>query len=361
MSRIPQWLETYDKCVLFISKHFCYVLGCIINVDIYRFRNSSRNSVPVRNVEKPSIKTETNIREEYICNIPSPFENGDPDLIRLLTDEDEDDDEDMGTPKFEGSAKYGRRSIADLMKPPTLGLHEFSLHLENISNSNSIFDSILCTERKVSAKYGRRSQSNQASRASSIMSTDMNEIAELAVKTRSEGNIKEIELLNALMKCDVAEENDERKNSARYGRRAFRNSSSTRVEDISTNSFAPDQKFSVIQSKSKMTKLPERKKSIIEEININKLLIFLRDNVVGTVILLTALVWIPASCLISYFDKKRLRKEERLKEWTKREDIMYFPAANDTYGNSSYPKKIIHARVGSRRTHNTVSVSSSTN
>ena len=96
----------------------------------------------------------------------------------------------------------------------------------------------------------------------------------------------------------------------------------------------------------------ERFWDIIEEININKLLLFLRDNVVGTVILLTALFWIPASCLINYFDKKRLRKEEKLKEWSRREDIMYFPA-----GNASYPKKIIHARVGSRRTHPSASSS----
>lgn len=88
----------------------------------------------------------------------------------------------------------------------------------------------------------------------------------------------------------------------------------------------------------------ERFWDIIEEININKLLLFLRDNVVGTVILLTALVWIPASFLISYFDKKRLRKEEKRKEWNKREDIMYFPASSDTCGDY-YPRKIIHARI----------------
>lgn len=98
----------------------------------------------------------------------------------------------------------------------------------------------------------------------------------------------------------------------------------------------------------------ERFWDIIEEININKLLRFLRDNIVGTVILLTALVWIPASCLISYFDKKRLRKEEKRKEWNRREDIMYFPAASEMCGDS-YPKKIIHARVGSRRHVNGVS------
>ncbi|XP_065201925.1 ADAM 17-like protease isoform X2 [Planococcus citri] len=93
----------------------------------------------------------------------------------------------------------------------------------------------------------------------------------------------------------------------------------------------------------------ERFWDIIEEININKLLLFLRDNVVGTVILLTALIWIPASFLISYFDKKRLRKEEKRKEWNKREDIMYFPATSDV---DYYPRKIIHARIPHRNLGN---------
>lgn len=100
----------------------------------------------------------------------------------------------------------------------------------------------------------------------------------------------------------------------------------------------------------------ERFWDIIEEININKLLLFLRDNVVGTVILLTALVWIPASFIISYFDKKRLRKEEKRKEWNKREDIMYFPATSDMQ-TDCYPRKIIHARVPHRHIVNASSSS----
>ncbi|XP_073993289.1 ADAM 17-like protease Tace isoform X2 [Rhodnius prolixus] len=51
----------------------------------------------------------------------------------------------------------------------------------------------------------------------------------------------------------------------------------------------------------------ERFWDIIEDININKVLLILRDNVVGAVIIVTALIWVPASCLINYFDKKRLR------------------------------------------------------
>lgn len=44
----------------------------------------------------------------------------------------------------------------------------------------------------------------------------------------------------------------------------------------------------------------ERFWDIIEDININNVLGFLRDNIVGVVVLVTAFVWIPASCVVSY-------------------------------------------------------------
>jgi disintegrin and metalloproteinase domain-containing protein 17 len=55
---------------------------------------------------------------------------------------------------------------------------------------------------------------------------------------------------------------------------------------------------------------------IIEDININKLLVFLRDNIVGTVIVVTAFIWIPASCVVSYVDRRRkLNSQEANAEW----------------------------------------------
>lgn len=42
----------------------------------------------------------------------------------------------------------------------------------------------------------------------------------------------------------------------------------------------------------------ERFWDIIEEININKVMIFLRDNIVGATIIVSAFIWIPASCLV---------------------------------------------------------------
>jgi len=59
----------------------------------------------------------------------------------------------------------------------------------------------------------------------------------------------------------------------------------------------------------------ERFWDIIEDININKVLVFLKDNIVGTVILVTAIIWIPASCVVSYVDRRRKNTQEAIAEW----------------------------------------------
>ena len=46
----------------------------------------------------------------------------------------------------------------------------------------------------------------------------------------------------------------------------------------------------------------------IDDFNINSVLKFLRDNIVGTVVLVSLLFWVPISCLISYVDRKRAEK-----------------------------------------------------
>ncbi|XP_025837594.1 ADAM 17-like protease isoform X2 [Agrilus planipennis] len=79
----------------------------------------------------------------------------------------------------------------------------------------------------------------------------------------------------------------------------------------------------------------ERFWDIIEDININKVLLFLRDNIVGTIVLVTALLWVPASCVIGYFDRKRRREEEKRWEWKNRTDLIH----------PSEPRRIIHIRV----------------
>lgn len=56
----------------------------------------------------------------------------------------------------------------------------------------------------------------------------------------------------------------------------------------------------------------ERFWDIIEDININTVLMFLRDNIVGTVIIISVIIWVPASCIFSYVDRRR--KEEYHKQ-----------------------------------------------
>ncbi|KAK6627964.1 hypothetical protein RUM44_010446 [Polyplax serrata] len=67
----------------------------------------------------------------------------------------------------------------------------------------------------------------------------------------------------------------------------------------------------------------ERFWDIIEEININKVLLFLRDNIVGATIIVSALIWIPASCLVSYVDRRRRREILRRQEWNKHNELLH--------------------------------------
>lgn len=67
----------------------------------------------------------------------------------------------------------------------------------------------------------------------------------------------------------------------------------------------------------------ERFWDIIEDININKVLLFLRDNIVGSVVLITAVLWIPASCIIGYIDRKRRKEELKYAEWQRKRDLIH--------------------------------------
>ncbi|CAL4147225.1 unnamed protein product [Meganyctiphanes norvegica] len=52
----------------------------------------------------------------------------------------------------------------------------------------------------------------------------------------------------------------------------------------------------------------ERFWDIIEDININKFLLFLRDNIVGIVLIVSILIWVPASCIFSCVDRRNHMK-----------------------------------------------------
>ncbi|CAG9815256.1 unnamed protein product [Phaedon cochleariae] len=84
----------------------------------------------------------------------------------------------------------------------------------------------------------------------------------------------------------------------------------------------------------------ERFWDIIEDININKVLLFLRDNIVGTVVLVTALLWIPAGCVISFVDRKRRRDELERWEWMQKNDMIH---------GSDDIRRVIHVRVPKAR------------
>lgn len=66
----------------------------------------------------------------------------------------------------------------------------------------------------------------------------------------------------------------------------------------------------------------ERFWDIIEDININKVLQFLRDNIVGTVLIISVLLWIPASCVFSYVDTKRQKRAIEQWQWRRQERLL---------------------------------------
>ncbi|KAK9879198.1 hypothetical protein WA026_004046 [Henosepilachna vigintioctopunctata] len=80
----------------------------------------------------------------------------------------------------------------------------------------------------------------------------------------------------------------------------------------------------------------ERFWNIIDTISINKILQFFKDNIVGSVIIATAAVWLPACYAINKIDKKR--KKERL-EWENSENFFY----------PSDVEEVIHVKVPKHR------------
>lgn len=66
----------------------------------------------------------------------------------------------------------------------------------------------------------------------------------------------------------------------------------------------------------------ERFWDIIEDIDINTVLKFLNDNIVGTVIVVSIIVWVPGSCLISYVDHKRRAEYEKSKKICRKRDSL---------------------------------------
>jgi disintegrin and metalloproteinase domain-containing protein 17 len=77
---------------------------------------------------------------------------------------------------------------------------------------------------------------------------------------------------------------------------------------------------------------------IFKDISLTSILKFLKDNVVGTVIFVSLLFWIPLSCLISWVDRKRADQAAADWEWRRQDELIH---PNDK-------RRIIHLRVPKR-------------
>lgn len=73
---------------------------------------------------------------------------------------------------------------------------------------------------------------------------------------------------------------------------------------------------------------------------------FLKDNIVGTVILVTGLIWVPVSCIINWLDHKRAKEAQEKRKWEVQDDFVHL-------SNDARPKKVIYIKVPINRTEST--------
>ena len=65
---------------------------------------------------------------------------------------------------------------------------------------------------------------------------------------------------------------------------------------------------------------------------------FLQDNLVGSVVIISLLIWIPASCLISWIDRQRAERDQKEWEWRRQDELIH----------PEDKRRIIHIRVPRR-------------
>ena len=65
---------------------------------------------------------------------------------------------------------------------------------------------------------------------------------------------------------------------------------------------------------------------------------FFQDNLVGTVVVISLLIWIPASCLISWIDRQRAERDQKEWEWRRQDELIH----------PEDKRRIIHIRVPRR-------------
>ena len=82
---------------------------------------------------------------------------------------------------------------------------------------------------------------------------------------------------------------------------------------------------------------------IFKDISLTSILKFLKDNVVGTVIFVSLLFWVPLSCLISWVDRKRADQAAADWEWRRQDELIH----------PSDKRRIIHLRVPKRNNSTT--------
>ncbi|KAK2166047.1 hypothetical protein LSH36_43g05043, partial [Paralvinella palmiformis] len=98
--------------------------------------------------------------------------------------------------------------------------------------------------------------------------------------------------------------------------------------------------------KKQVHDLIERIWQIIESITPDTVVEFMRANIVGTVIVFSLVIWIPASCVVCHLDRKKKREDEKQRQWLRYDNRSLVLDDDQVSGNVA-----IHRTEGVRVRH----------
>ena len=93
--------------------------------------------------------------------------------------------------------------------------------------------------------------------------------------------------------------------------------------------------------------------SLLKDFTFSKFARFLEQNIVGTILFFSLLVWIPASCIVNYIDKQGKEHEAQMKQWlnlsnkdltvnTGKMKMLFKKSSGGTVGRKAGPRTQYH-------------------
>ena len=71
---------------------------------------------------------------------------------------------------------------------------------------------------------------------------------------------------------------------------------------------------------------------LLKDFSFSKFVRFMQANIVGTILVLSLFIWIPASCIVNYLDKKTLEEVAFMTVWNNPKNKDLLPNSSSVQG-----------------------------